>query len=58
MYITIWNEVASPVEGGDGDDEENAINEHEKKDGEMEVDSLGRVSEETLPHSYLSKRFL
>ena len=43
-YIMIWNEVVSPVEGGDGDDEENAINEHEKKNRQMEVDSLGRVS--------------
>ena len=44
MYVIIWNAVVSPVEGGDGDDEEDAINEHEKKDGEMEVDSLSRVS--------------
>ena len=44
MYVIIWNEVVSPVEGGDGDDEENAINEHEKKNRQMEVDSLGRVS--------------
>ena len=42
--IIKWNEVVSPVEGGDGDDEENAINEHEKKNRQMEVDSLGRVS--------------
>ena len=58
MYIIIWNEVVPPVEGGDGDDKEDPINEHEEKDGEMEVDSLGRVSKEALPHSYLSKRFL
>ena len=58
MYIIIWNEVVSPVEGGDGDDEEDAIDEHEKEDGEMEVDSLGRVSQEALSHSHLWKRFL
>ena len=56
--IIKWNEVVSPVEGGDGDDEEDAINEHEKKNRQMEVDSLGRVSEEALPHSHLCKRFL
>ena len=44
MYVIIWNEVVSPVEGGDGDDEEDPINEHEKKNRQMEVDSLGRVS--------------
>ena len=58
MYVIIWNEIVSPVEGGDGDDEEYAINEHEKKNRQMEVDSLGRVSEEALPHSHLCKRFI
>ena len=44
MHVIIWNEVVSPVEGGDGDDKEDAIDEHEKKNRQMEVDSLGRVS--------------
>ena len=38
-----FNACYSPVEGDGGDDEEHPVDNHEKHDGNMEVQSLGLV---------------
>lgn len=45
-----------PVQSAGSYDEEDAIDEHEKKNGEMEVNPLSSVSKEALTHSDLWHR--
>ena len=47
---------SQPVQSAGGDDEEDAVDEHEKEDGEMEVDALSSVSQEALAHPHLRHR--